>query len=125
MKSFAVAATAISLASTASAVATSSVPNTDINFQLSIPETTASSGNGDIYFQISAPTTYSWVSLGQGNGMSGSNMFVVYTSADGNNVTVSPRLGTGQVMPEYNSNADISMRKLRQLGRREYGLQFL
>ncbi|KAI6894972.1 hypothetical protein KC318_g11591 [Hortaea werneckii] len=109
MKSFAVAATAISLASTASAVATSSVPNTDINFQLSIPETTASSGNGDIYFQISAPTTYSWVSLGQGNGMSGSNMFVVYTSADGNNVTVSPRLGTGQVMPEYNSNADISV----------------
>ncbi|KAI6890055.1 hypothetical protein KC325_g125 [Hortaea werneckii] len=86
-----------------------SVPNTDINFQLSIPETAASSGNGDIYFQISAPTTYSWVALGQGNGMSGSNMFVVYTSADGNNVTVSPRLGRGQVMPEYNSNADISV----------------
>lgn len=40
--------------------------------------------------------------------MSGAQMFVVY--ADGNNnVTVSPRLGRGHVMPSYNSNAQISV----------------
>ena len=41
--------------------------------------------------------------------MAGAQMFVVYTSSDGTNVTVSPRLGTGHVMPEFNSAADISV----------------
>lgn len=41
--------------------------------------------------------------------MAGSNMFIIYESTDGNNVTVSPRLGTGYVMPKYNSAADISV----------------
>lgn len=40
--------------------------------------------------------------------MSGSNMFVVYTDGN-NNVTVSPRLGTGHNMPQYNSDADITV----------------
>jgi hypothetical protein len=33
--------------------------------------------------------------------MAGSLMFIIYTSQDGKNVTVSPRLGTGHVMPLY------------------------
>lgn len=41
--------------------------------------------------------------------MAGSNIFVVYTSADGQNVTVSPRLGVGHVEPEHNSEAQITI----------------
>lgn len=41
--------------------------------------------------------------------MSGSQMFVMYTSEDGNNVTVSPRLGSGNVQPRYNSDAQITL----------------
>lgn len=41
--------------------------------------------------------------------MAGANIFVVYTSADGQNVTVSPRLGTGHVEPQHNSDAQITI----------------
>jgi hypothetical protein len=41
--------------------------------------------------------------------MSGSNMFVVYTSADGNNVTLSPRSASGYNMPTLNSNAQVEL----------------
>lgn len=41
--------------------------------------------------------------------MRGSNIFVMYTSADGQNVTVSPRLGTGYNMPQYNSATELEL----------------
>lgn len=41
--------------------------------------------------------------------MSGSNMFVVYTSADGNNVTLSPRTVSGYSMPTFNSDAQVTL----------------
>lgn len=84
-------------------------PESDICFQLNIPEATASSGTGDIFFQLKAPTTYQWVSLGQGSRMSGSNIFIMYTNADGTNVTLSPRLGTGHVEPQHDTNAQITV----------------
>ncbi|EOD49164.1 putative integral membrane protein [Neofusicoccum parvum UCRNP2] len=102
------AAALLGLASTARAQ-TSSNCNGDICYALNIPEDTASSGSGDIFFQITAPTSYSWVGLGQGSSMSGSHIFVVYTSADGNNVTVSPRLGTGHNTPQFNSDTQITL----------------
>jgi len=46
--------------------------------------------------------------MGQGTGMSGANIFVVY--ADGNgNVTISPRLGRGHFEPQFNSDADVTL----------------
>ena len=78
-------------------------------YSLNIPDATASAGSGDIFFQISAPTSYQWVALGQGSHMAGSNIFVVYTSADATNVTVSPRLGTGNNMPRHDTSAQISV----------------
>ncbi|KXT07496.1 hypothetical protein AC578_484 [Pseudocercospora eumusae] len=84
-------------------------PESDICYSLNIPESTASSGNGNIFFQLSAPTTYTWVALGQGSSMSGSNIFVMYTSADGKNVTVSPRLGTGHVEPQHDTDAQVEL----------------
>lgn len=39
--------------------------------------------------------------------MAGSNIFVVYADASGNNVTLSPRLGKGQVQPEFDNEAQV------------------
>ena len=41
--------------------------------------------------------------------MSGANMFIMYQSADGTNVTVSPRTGPGHNTPSVSSSADISL----------------
>jgi len=83
--------------------------NSDVCYKLNIPENTASSGNGDIFFQISAPSSYNWVALGQGQRMAGANIFVVYTSAGGNNVTLSPRLATGYTPPSFNGDAEVTL----------------
>jgi hypothetical protein len=40
--------------------------------------------------------------------MTGATMFILYTSGDGN-VTISPRTGTGHVMPEFNPLAQIHL----------------
>jgi hypothetical protein len=80
----------------------------DVTYKLNIPENTASSGSGDIFFQLSAPSTYEWVALGLGTRMSGSNIFVVYTSGDGN-VTLSPRLASGYSQPSYNGDAQVTL----------------
>lgn len=40
--------------------------------------------------------------------MDNANIFVVYTSSS-NNVTLSPRLGKGEVMPQYNSAAQVTL----------------
>ena len=84
-------------------------PENGVCFGLNIPERTAASGEGDIFFQISAPSNYEWVGLGLGNRMAGSNIFVIYTSANGNNVTLSPRSAAGYSLPAYNSNADVAL----------------
>jgi len=84
-------------------------PATDIQFKLNIPENTASTGNGDIFFAISAPSSYAWAALGQGNSMGGSNMFVVYTSSSGSNVTVSPRTTSGHNTPTVNTNTKVTL----------------
>ena len=41
--------------------------------------------------------------------MAGSNIFVIYTSADGNNVTLSPRAGTGHVEPQHSSGPQVTL----------------
>ncbi|KAF2680400.1 iron reductase domain protein [Lentithecium fluviatile CBS 122367] len=111
MRSFrrdAVAAGLLALASHTSAQTANYCPTSDVCYKLNIPDSTASSGSGDIFFQLSAPDTYQWVALGQGSSMSGSNIFVVYTAGNGN-VTISPRLGTGEREPNFNSNAQVTL----------------
>lgn len=41
--------------------------------------------------------------------MSGANIFVIYASADGSNVTLSTRRGTGHTEPQFSSNAQVSL----------------
>ncbi|KIY00819.1 uncharacterized protein Z520_03485 [Fonsecaea multimorphosa CBS 102226] len=80
----------------------------DYALAVNVPSDTASSGSGSLFWQISAPSGTQWVAFGQGSAMAGANMMVVY-AADSNNVTVSPRLGTGHVQPKFNSDASISV----------------
>jgi hypothetical protein len=78
-------------------------------FSLSIPDSTVSSNNGDIYLQISGPTTYSWIGVAQGSQMPGANYFIIYTSANGQNVTLSPRLASSRNTPSFNSAAQVTL----------------
>jgi hypothetical protein len=41
--------------------------------------------------------------------MTGAQMFVIYSDSDGKNVTLSPRLGEGHVLPLFNSAAQVSL----------------
>ncbi|MCJ1306759.1 hypothetical protein MMC25_000402 [Agyrium rufum] len=81
----------------------------DVCYSVNIPSNTASSGSGDIYFQITAPSSYQWIGFGEGAQMKGSNIFIIYSDADNGNVTLSPRLGVGEVMPLYNSAAQVAL----------------
>ncbi|KAK6438108.1 hypothetical protein LTR95_005695 [Oleoguttula sp. CCFEE 5521] len=81
----------------------------DVCYSLSIPQTSSSSNGGDIYFRIAAPTGYQWVALGQGSEMDGAQMFVMYQSANGQNVTISPRNGEDHNTPEYNGNNQLTL----------------
>lgn len=81
----------------------------DLTYSIHVPNNTATTDSGPIYFQINATRSLQWVALGQGTQMAGANMFVVYSNAAGDNVTVSPRLGKGHVQPLFNPNAKISV----------------
>jgi hypothetical protein len=80
-----------------------------IKYSVSVPANTASTKSGDIYIQISGPSSNSWIGLGQGSSMSGANMFIIYASSSGNNVTLSPRTGSGHTEPSVNSGAQVSL----------------
>ncbi|KAL2044534.1 hypothetical protein ABVK25_012414 [Lepraria finkii] len=72
------------------------------------PSSTAQGTSQEIYFQLTAPSSARWMGVGQGSSMSGANMFIISASGDGN-VTVSPRLGSGHQMPEFNANAQVTV----------------
>jgi len=80
-----------------------------IKYSVSVPDTTASSGSGDIYIQISGPSSNSWIGFGQGSSMTGAKMFIIYASSSGNNVTLSPRKGSGHVQPTYDSSSQVTL----------------
>lgn len=84
-------------------------PSDNVCYAVNIPASTASSGSGDIYFQINGPSSMSWISLGQGTAMAGANIFIVYADAAGTNVTLSPRLGTGEVQPKSDTTAEVTL----------------
>ncbi|KAF7907710.1 uncharacterized protein EAF01_005296 [Botrytis porri] len=81
----------------------------DVCFAVNIPASTASNGSGDIYIQMSGPDTMSWIGIGQGSAMRGANIFVMYADSTGNNVTLSPRLGVGNVEPNSDTSAQVTL----------------
>ncbi|OQE34668.1 hypothetical protein PENCOP_c016G00436 [Penicillium coprophilum] len=79
----------------------------EITYSFNVPNNTAKSNSGPIYFQMNSTRQVQWFAIGQGRQMAGANMFVVYTS--GNNVTVSPRSGVGEIQPLYNKDAQVTV----------------
>ncbi|MCJ1415252.1 hypothetical protein MMC32_001584 [Xylographa parallela] len=80
-----------------------------VYYSVNVPSASASSGTGDLYIQIQAPSSMQWVGLGQGGQMKGANIFIIYANSDGQNITLSPRLGAGNFQPDYNSAAQVSL----------------
>jgi hypothetical protein len=81
--------------------------NDELTYTIRVPQGTANSSMGPIYFQMNSTRPVEWFALGQGAAMHGSNMFVVYTSDD--NVTLSPRGGTGHYEPLYDKHSQASL----------------
>ncbi|KAF8466431.1 hypothetical protein BDZ91DRAFT_658116, partial [Kalaharituber pfeilii] len=63
----------------------------------------------DLYFQITAPVSAGWAGVGIGNRMRNALIFAIYPATDGNNVTLSPRIGRGNFEPEPESSIDIDI----------------
>ncbi|KAF7875135.1 hypothetical protein EAF04_002307 [Stromatinia cepivora] len=81
----------------------------DVCFAVNVPASAASSGSGDIYIQMSGPDTMSWIGIGQGSAMRGSNIFVMYADSTGKNVTLSPRRGVGTVQPNFDASTQVTL----------------
>ena len=81
----------------------------NVCYSVNIPSLSASSGQGDIYFQIQGPSSKQWIGLGQGSQMKGANIFIIYSDPSGQNVTLSPRLGKGHFMPNFDSEAQVAL----------------
>ncbi|ESZ99321.1 hypothetical protein SBOR_0283 [Sclerotinia borealis F-4128] len=81
----------------------------NVCFAVNVPASTVSGGSGDIYIHISGPDTMSWIGIGQGSGMRGSNIFVIYADAAGTNVTLSSRHGVGHLEPNPDISAQVTL----------------
>lgn len=79
-------------------------PAKGVCYSVGIPSKSATSGTGNIYLQISGPLSYSWIALGTGIKMAGSNMFVNYPDGNGN-VTLSARLGLDHDEPQQDTGS--------------------
>ncbi|KAF3908100.1 hypothetical protein ABW21_db0207005 [Orbilia brochopaga] len=82
--------------------------DTSLTYRVNVPASTANTGSGPIFFQITGPASKTWIALGQGTGMVGAHIYVIYADGKGN-VTVSPRLGTGHVEPQFNPDAKVTL----------------
>lgn len=56
---------------------------------------------------MSGPAGNDWIAVGIGNVMKDSLMFIVYTAANGRNVTVSPRIASGRTEPTYTTDVSV------------------
>ncbi|KAF2798037.1 iron reductase domain protein, partial [Melanomma pulvis-pyrius CBS 109.77] len=84
-------------------------PSPDLCFSLNVPDVSISSGSGELYLQITGASSYSWVGIAQGESMAGAHYFVMYTSGDSTNVTVSTRVADGHSMPTFNPSTTIEL----------------
>ncbi|KAL9625744.1 MAG: hypothetical protein Q9160_000064 [Pyrenula sp. 1 TL-2023] len=56
-----------------------------------------------------APKGTQWLGLGQGSEMAGANIFMMWSSSNPSNITVSPRSGQGNFLPAHNPSARITV----------------
>ncbi|KIW84629.1 hypothetical protein Z517_00017 [Fonsecaea pedrosoi CBS 271.37] len=84
---------------------TSPDPNDNITVSINVPNDNSNS----LFFHFSAPAGQTWAAFGLGSQMAGALIFVTYASENGKNVTVSPRLGKGHVMPQHTSDVQVDV----------------
>jgi hypothetical protein len=75
---------------------------------MNIPDSSTSS-TGTVYFQISGPSSFAWIGMGLGTQMTGANIFTIYQAANGQNITLSPRKGSGHVMPSPDNSLQATL----------------
>ncbi|RAH50172.1 cytochrome and DOMON domain-containing protein [Aspergillus brunneoviolaceus CBS 621.78] len=112
MRAFRLLQTFLGLAPLATANIVTFSPSTthpNLTYSVTVPDTTTQQNGGAIYLQIRAPRSLQWVALGQGTGMAGANIFVVYAGASATNLTLSPRLGRGHIEPQYTELANATL----------------
>ncbi|EXJ86278.1 hypothetical protein A1O1_06648 [Capronia coronata CBS 617.96] len=84
---------------------TSRDPNDNVTVAVNVP----SDSSDSLFFHFSAPAGQTWAAFGLGGQMKGALIFVTYASEDGKNITLSPRLGTGHVMPQHTSSVPVDV----------------
>ncbi|CZT44142.1 uncharacterized protein RSE6_04272 [Rhynchosporium secalis] len=78
-----------------------------INFALNIPQ---GDDNNDLYFTIVAPSVSTWIAVGMGSDkMEDSLIFMAYSDSSGKNVTLSPRLSSGNIEPSYTKDITVEV----------------
>ncbi|KAF3036592.1 hypothetical protein E8E12_007455 [Didymella heteroderae] len=85
------------------AASTFYIPETETQFSVNI-----ANDSSDVYFYFASPA-YSWVGVGFGRQMENSLMLIMYPDADGNNVTISPRIGRKGGEPVFTNNIDVEV----------------
>ena len=58
---------------------------------------------------MSGPSGNDWIAVGLGKVMKGSLMLIAYLAADGYNVTVSPRIASGNSEPSYTKDVSVTL----------------
>ncbi|EXJ76840.1 hypothetical protein A1O3_10485 [Capronia epimyces CBS 606.96] len=84
---------------------TSPDPNDNITVAVNVP----SNSSDSLFFHFSAPAGQTWAAFGLGGQMKGALIFVTYAAKDGKNITLSPRLGTGHVMPQHTTSVQVDV----------------
>ncbi|RMZ73610.1 integral membrane [Pyrenophora seminiperda CCB06] len=77
------------------AASTFYLDKTETQFSINIAD-----DSDDVFIYFTSPA-YSWVGVGFGSEMKDSLMIVMYQSGDGNNITLSPRLGSPSSEPSF------------------------
>ncbi|EPS40423.1 hypothetical protein H072_5730 [Dactylellina haptotyla CBS 200.50] len=74
-----------------------------------MPLTTAREDDGYMLIRVTGAAAKGWTAVGIGNRMAGSLMFIIYPGTASANVTVSPRLSSGQIAPHYYPQTDVTI----------------
>lgn len=93
------------------------IQRTQTQFSLNVANDSA-----DLYIYFASPA-YSWVGVGFGTQMENSLMFIMYQNEDGDNVTLSPRLGSKKSEPTFAPEFNIDILPGTQVNDNEFILK--
>ncbi|KAK1917997.1 hypothetical protein P3342_000715 [Pyrenophora teres f. teres] len=95
--------TTITTTTNNTAASTFYLAKTETQFSVNIAD-----DSDDVFIYFASPA-YSWVGVGFGGKMEDSLMMIMYQSANSNNVTVSPRIGSKASEPSFNSSINLTI----------------